>query len=90
MVDLRGLWRVVVVIYVAACAFIACALALALVDGWPCPTLTGWWVRCPDVPTLAVLYALAVMAGTGAALFGGGLVVRWIYRGFVAPQPARE
>jgi hypothetical protein len=119
-VNLRGLWRLLVLVYVLFAVVVAIAATLFVNESIDCqkqlpvrleeharwerlPRCAGNYVEthcdasgtlvyepyvssCEPTPGTAIAYALGALLAGAVLLFGGGLAVRWVYRGLVRPS----
>lgn len=47
--------------------------------------VTEPWVDTCEAPGTATMYGVLALVGSAVVVFGGALVVRWVYRGFLPP-----
>ena len=70
-----GFWRILVVLYTVYAVVVVVLWAGEITNKYQCPTISS----C--LPEAFGYGAVQLVIGA-AALFGAGLFVRWVYRGF--------
>lgn len=85
MINLRGLWRLLALVYVLLVMATAGIAAIKIFDVEVCEErhrieVTPVWDKCAT-PGGIVAGSLLAAITEGALLFGSALAVRWVYRG---------